>query len=60
MAASLAAKLRNELDVCVETIPGGFGEFTVLLDGQEVVRTSRFWFPSPTRVLQKVKSCLGA
>ncbi len=59
MAASLAAKLKDEEDVQVEAVRGGFGEFTVLVDGQEVVKTSRFWYPRPARVMEKVKSRLA-
>ncbi len=59
MAASLAAKLRKERNVQVEAMQGGFGEFTVLVDGQKVVQTSRWWYPSPTRVLEKVKARLA-
>jgi len=58
MAVSLAAKLRNEQDVQVETVHGGFGEFTVLVGGEEVIRSNRFWYPSPAKVLEKVRARL--
>ena len=59
MGASLAAKLRNPPGVEVDTVSGGFGEFTVLVDGQKVVDTNRFWYPNPAKVLQLVQARLA-
>ena len=56
MAASLAAKLETQPEVHVEKIPGGFGEFSVLVDQQKVVDTNRFWYPSPAKVLRLVQA----
>jgi hypothetical protein len=58
MAASLAARLRTECNVQVETVQGGLGEFSVLVEGQEVVSTSRLWYPSLGKVFQVVKARL--
>ena len=34
----MAAKIRKELGVEVEEVSGAYGEFTVLVDGQEIRR----------------------
>jgi hypothetical protein len=36
-SARVAAKIRKELGVEVDEIPGAYGEFTVLVDGEPVV-----------------------
>ena len=58
MAARVAAELSKEPDVCVETIKGGLGQFDVLVDGRSVVKTYRFLYPSPSRVVDQVKDAL--
>jgi len=59
MAASLAAKLKSLPQVQVDTMAGGFGEFTVLVDQQTVVDTNRFWYPNLTKVLRLVQARLA-
>lgn len=59
MAASLAAKLGRHPGTHVETISGGFGEFSVLVDDQKVVDTNRFWYPNPAKVLRLVEARLA-
>ncbi len=58
MAAGLAARLRSECDADVVMVSGGIGEFTVLVEGQEVVRTSRLWYPRLSKVFETVKAHL--
>jgi len=58
MAASLAARLRNECNAQVETVQGGLGQFSVFVEGQEVVSTSRLWYPNLDKVFQAVKARL--
>ena len=53
MAASVAAQLSNESDVEVETARGGLGEFSVAIDGQKIVDTNPFWYPTPSIVVAK-------
>jgi hypothetical protein len=60
MAARVAAALRRESGVRVETVRGGLGEFTVLVDGRETIRSSRFWYPNPWAVLKRVREILAA
>jgi hypothetical protein len=43
-AARVAASLRRDLSVDVETVEGRYGEFTVLIDGEEVVRAGPLGF----------------
>jgi len=47
----VAADLRRELNVVVEMIEGHYGEFSVLVDGQEVFNAGRLAFLGvlPTR-----------
>jgi len=59
MAASLAAELGGHPDAHVESFAGGFGEFSVLVDGQKVVDTNRFWYPNPAKVLRLVQARLA-
>lgn len=58
MAASLAARLRKERNAQVETVRGGLGEFTVLVDGQEVISTNRLWYPNTTKAFEAVVKSL--
>ena len=58
MAASLAARLKTECGAQVETLRGGLGEFTVLVEEQGVVGTSRLWYPNLAKVFQVVKARL--
>ena len=55
----MAAQLSKEDDLKVETSKGGLGEFSVSLDGQKVIDTNRFWYPSPRIVVAKVRKRLS-
>lgn len=59
MAARVAARLREEEGAEVETIKGGLGEFSVLVGGLKVVDTSRLWYPSAGKVIEKVRASLA-
>ena len=59
MAASVAAQLSKENDVEVETSKGGLGEFSVSIDGQKIVDTNRFWYPTPSKVISKTHALLA-
>jgi hypothetical protein len=51
----VAAELKKDDAVEVETRTGGIGEFTVLLDGAEVLSAGRFLdYPRARAVLDKV------
>jgi hypothetical protein len=54
----VAAKLKQEKDVQVETQRGGLGEFSVAVDGEKVVDTGRLWYPNPSKVVEEVRSAL--
>jgi len=58
IAARVAADLRREENVTVETVKGGFGELSVDVNGNRVFNGSRLWYPTPTSVIQKVRSVL--
>lgn len=56
MAASVAAQLSKENDLEVQTVKGGWGEFSVSIDGQKVIDTNRLWYPSTSAVVTKVRA----
>jgi len=60
MAARVAAELKQDENVQVETVRGGLGEFSVRLDGREVVKTNPLWYPSGGNVVREVRSLLAA
>jgi len=59
----VAARLRRELGIEVETIRGGYGEYKVLVDGETVVDGGRWVtlgvMPSPPRIVEKVRAHLA-
>ena len=59
MAARVAAELDKEPGIEVEKVKGGLGEFSVSIDDRKVVDTSRFWYPTPSKVVQKVRTALA-
>lgn len=59
MAASVAAQLSKENDLEVETARGGLGEFSVSIDGEKVIDTNRFWYPTPSKVVAKTRGLLA-
>jgi hypothetical protein len=59
MAARVAAELSKKNDVEVKMVKGGFGEFSVSIDGRKVMDTSRIWFPTPSKVVAKTRSLLA-
>jgi len=60
----VAADLRRELNVDVELVEGNYGEFSVLVDGEEVFDAGTFAFmgvlPSKRRVRELVAERLRA
>ncbi len=59
MAARVASRLEKENGVQVEMVKGGLGEFSVWIDDQKVVDTSRLWYPSVNKVVNKVRALLA-
>ena len=59
MAARVAAELSKDSDLEVQTIKGGFGEFSVSIDGVTRIETSRLWYPTPSKVVAKVRTVLA-
>ena len=55
----MAAKLRQENDVEVETVKGGLGEFSVSVDGQKIVNTNRLLYPNTGKVVREVRTVLA-
>jgi len=58
-ASRVAAQLRNRPGVEVEKVRGGFGEFSVYIEGQKVIDTSRFWYPSTKSVVKRLEGLLA-
>jgi len=59
MASRVAAQLRKDNNVEVETVRGGFGEFSVYIDQQKVIDTNRLSYPSPGKVVKRVRVLLA-
>ena len=59
MASRVAAQLRKENSVAVETVRGGLGEFSVYLDEQKVIDTNRFWYPTTNKVVKEIQALLA-
>jgi hypothetical protein len=55
----VAARLKKEDGVEVETVRGGLGELSVSIDGRKVVETNRFLYPLPGGLLKKVRAALA-
>jgi hypothetical protein len=60
----VAARLRRELGIEVETVKGHYGEYKVLVDGQVVVDGGPMvilgLMPSARRVVERVRARLAA
>jgi hypothetical protein len=59
LAARVAAQLGDDAALQVETRKGGLGEFSVHLDGRKVIDTSRLWYPSPGKVVSRIRNLLA-
>ena len=59
MASRVAAQLNKEDNLEVETIKGGLGEFSVVIDEKKVIDTNRFWYPSTSKIVQKIRTLLA-
>ena len=60
MASRVAAQLRKENNVEVETVRGGLGEFSVHIDGRKVIDTNRLWYPTPSKIVRKIQTLFAA
>jgi len=59
MASRVAAQLNKDDNLEVETIKGGLGEFSVVIDEKKVIDTNRFWYPSTSKIVQKIRTLLA-
>ena len=55
----MAAQLRKETDTQVEVVRGGLGEFSVYIDDRKVIDTSRLWYPTPSKIVKRVRALLA-
>lgn len=55
----MAAQLKAETDAQVEVARGRLGEFSVSIDGGKVIDTNRLWYPTPSKVVKKIKAELA-
>jgi hypothetical protein len=58
-AARVAEVLRRELDVAVDVVDGHYGEFTVLVDGVELVEGGALGFLGLLPPAEKVCEAVG-
>jgi hypothetical protein len=59
MASRVAAQLRKETDTQVEAVRGGLGEFSVYIDDRKVIDTNRLWYPTPSKIVKRVRALLA-
>ena len=59
MASRVAAQLRKETDTQVEIVRSGLGEFSVYIDDRKVIDTSRLWYPTPSKIVKRVRALLA-
>ena len=59
MASRVAAQLRKETDTQVEVVRGGLGEFSVYIDDRKVIDTNRLWYPTPSKIVKRVRALLA-
>ncbi len=59
IAARVAAQLEKDSNLDVQRLKGGLGELRVVVDGTDVVETSRLGYTTPTSVITKVREHLG-
>jgi hypothetical protein len=59
IAARVAAKLSEDPELEVRRHRGRFGELRVTVDGSDVVDTSRFGYPTPGSVVERVRAHLA-
>ncbi len=55
----MAAKLREEPDVEVETVRGGLGELSVRLGDRGLYDSNRLLYPRPSKVVREVRRQLS-
>ena len=56
----MAASLRRDLHLEVETVEGRYGEFTVLVDGEEIIRGGTLGFVGVLPSVRKVRELVEA
>jgi hypothetical protein len=54
----VAAQLATDASLDVTRHRGGLGELRVVVDGIDVVDSSRLWYPTPTSVVERVRGWL--
>jgi hypothetical protein len=59
MAARVAEELSHDADLEVTAVKGGLGEFRVSIDGETRIETNRLWYPTPSKVVAKVRTLVA-
>jgi hypothetical protein len=54
----VAAQLAKEPGLEVSRTKGRLGELRVVVDGKDVVETNPLWYPTPSSVVERVRSYL--
>jgi hypothetical protein len=54
----VAAQLAKEPGVEVSRTKGRLGELRVVVDGTDVVETNALWYPTPSSVVERIRSYL--
>ena len=59
IAARVAADLKQDAEVEVQTKKGGLGELSVDVNAKRVFTSSRLWYPTPTSIIKRVRAVLA-
>lgn len=55
----MAAQLKQDDDLTVTTVPGGLGEFSVLIDGAKVINYNRLLYPTTRKMVAATRTFLA-
>ena len=54
----MAAQLKEENNVDVEVLKGGFLELSVGVDGEKLIDINRLWYPLPSSLVRQTRELL--
>ncbi len=55
----MAAELKKQGELSVETVKGRLGELSVSVDRSKVYISNPLWYPTPAAVIKKVRALLA-
>jgi hypothetical protein len=55
----VAVQLQQREDVQIALVKGGLGEFSVSIDGRKCIESTRFLYPRPSQIVEKLRAILA-